>query len=77
MLTDALISISSYGERPNEFEPVMQYFRARFLNVYIKNNKYARRDGLYIHLTNTVNSTPTVQLVVEDGKHLEAVRCCV
>ena len=43
-------SILSYGDRPNEYESVVQYFRAHFLQVHRRNNENKR--VLYTHLTN-------------------------
>lgn len=44
------VSILSYGDRPNEYESVVQYFRAHFLQVHRKTNE--NRRVLYTHLTN-------------------------
>ncbi len=45
-------SITSYGNRPNDYESVVNYFRAHFLQVHRKNNEKKR--VLYSHLTNAV-----------------------
>lgn len=45
-------SITSYGERPNEFDAVVGYFRAHFTQVHKRNNENMR--VLYTHLTNVV-----------------------
>jgi hypothetical protein len=47
-----LYSITSYGDRPNDYESVVNYFRAHFLQVHRKNNEKKR--VLYSHLTNAV-----------------------
>ncbi|KAG8213278.1 guanine nucleotide binding protein, alpha subunit [Butyriboletus roseoflavus] len=46
--------ILSYGDRPNEYESVVQYFRAHFLQVHRRNNE--NRRVLYTHLTNVTVS---------------------
>lgn len=43
-------SILSYGDRPNEFDAVVNYFKAHFLQVHKRNNE--NRRILYTHLTN-------------------------
>lgn len=53
-------SITSYGNRPNDFKSVVDYFRAHFLQVHRKNNEKKR--VLYSHLTNAVVCLP-VQLI--------------
>ncbi len=45
-------SITSYGERPNDFDSVVNYFRAHFTQVHKRNNENQR--VLYTHLTNVV-----------------------
>jgi hypothetical protein len=47
-------SITSYGDRPNEYDAVVGYFRAHFLQVHRKNNLNKR--VLYTHLTSVVVS---------------------
>lgn len=47
-----LNSITSYGDRPNEFDSVINYFRAHFTQVHKRNNESMR--VLYTHLTNVV-----------------------
>jgi hypothetical protein len=45
-------SITSYGDRANDYDTVVHYFRAHFLQVHRKNNEKKR--VLYTHLTNVV-----------------------
>lgn len=52
----ALRSITSYGNRANDFKSVVDYFRAHFLQVHRKNNEKKR--VLYSHLTNAVVCSP-------------------
>jgi hypothetical protein len=55
LLTHAVSqSITSYGNRANDYETVVNYFRAHFLQVHRKNNEKKR--VLYSHLTNVVVS---------------------
>lgn len=55
--------ILSYGDRPNEYEPVVNYFRAHFLQVHKRNNE--NRRVLYTHLTN-VTDTKATQSIIEN-----------
>lgn len=45
-------SITSFGERSNDYETVVQYFRAHFLQVHRRNNE--NRRVLYTHFTSVV-----------------------
>jgi len=45
-------SITSFGDRPNDYETVVQYFRAHFLQVHRRNNE--NRRVLYTHFTSVV-----------------------
>ncbi|KAG6331612.1 hypothetical protein ID866_7476 [Astraeus odoratus] len=53
--------ILSYGERPNEYEPVVNYFRAHFLQVHRRNNENQR--VLYTHLTNVTDTKATQRII--------------
>ncbi|KZT29596.1 G-protein alpha subunit [Neolentinus lepideus HHB14362 ss-1] len=53
--------ITSYGDRPNQYEPVVAYFRAHFLNVHKKNNENKR--VLYTHLTNVTDTLATQSII--------------
>ncbi|KAG9315015.1 guanine nucleotide binding protein, alpha subunit [Chiua virens] len=53
--------ILSYGDRPNEYESVVQYFRAHFLQVHRKNNE--NRRVLYTHLTNVTDTKATQSII--------------
>ncbi|KAG1737296.1 guanine nucleotide binding protein, alpha subunit [Suillus lakei] len=53
--------ILSYGDRPNEYESVVQYFRAHFLQVHRRNNE--NRRVLYTHLTNVVDTKATQSII--------------
>ncbi|KAG9039970.1 hypothetical protein FRB95_004442 [Tulasnella sp. JGI-2019a] len=55
--------ITSYGERPNDYEHVSQYFQAHFKQVHRKNNVDARRE-LYTHLTSMVDTKATGNLIL-------------
>jgi hypothetical protein len=56
-------SILSYGDRPNEYDSVVQYFRAHFLQVHRRNNE--NRRVLYTHLTNVVVRISFMSLPVQ------------
>ncbi|KAG2365593.1 guanine nucleotide-binding protein [Suillus spraguei] len=53
--------ILSYGDRPNEYESVVQYFRAHFLQVHRRNNE--NRRVLYTHMTNVVDTKATQSII--------------
>ncbi|GJE88602.1 guanine nucleotide-binding protein subunit alpha [Phanerochaete sordida] len=55
--------ITSYGERPNEFDSVVGYFRAHFTQVHKRNNENMR--VLYTHLTNVVDKTATQRIITD------------
>ncbi|KAI9439798.1 G-alpha-domain-containing protein [Lactarius indigo] len=53
--------ITSFGNRPNDYETVVNYFRAHFLQVHRKNNEKKR--VLYSHLTNVVDIKTTRSII--------------
>jgi guanine nucleotide-binding protein subunit alpha len=53
--------ILSYGDRANEYESVVQYFRAHFLQVHRRNNE--NRRVLYTHLTNVTDTKATQSII--------------
>ncbi|KDQ57357.1 hypothetical protein JAAARDRAFT_35986 [Jaapia argillacea MUCL 33604] len=53
--------ITSYAPRENEFEPVVNYFRAHFLQVHRKHNENKR--VLYTHLTSVVDTKATQRII--------------
>ncbi|TFY68532.1 hypothetical protein EVG20_g3516 [Dentipellis fragilis] len=53
--------ITSYGDRPNEFDPVVHYFRAHFQQVHRRNNEQNR--VLYTHLTSVVDTKTTRNII--------------
>ncbi|KAF8653603.1 hypothetical protein AX16_003847 [Volvariella volvacea WC 439] len=53
--------ITSFGDRPNEYESVIQYFRAHFLQVHRKNNE--NRRVLYTHFTSVVDTKATQRII--------------
>lgn len=61
-------SITSYGNRPNDFKSVVDYFRAHFLQVHRKNNEKKR--VLYSHLTNAVVCSPVQRIGCLDRSHI-------
>ncbi|KAG8925237.1 hypothetical protein FRC00_004175 [Tulasnella sp. 408] len=55
--------ITSYGDRPNDYEHVSNYFLAHFKQVHRKNNVDTKRE-LYTHLTSVVDTRSTRQIIV-------------
>ncbi|KAG6374373.1 guanine nucleotide binding protein, alpha subunit [Boletus reticuloceps] len=53
--------ILSYGDRPNEYESVVQYFRSHFLQVHRRNNE--NRRVLYTHMTNVTDTRATQAII--------------
>ncbi|KAI0267725.1 G-alpha-domain-containing protein [Gloeopeniophorella convolvens] len=53
--------ITSYGNRANDYETVVNYFRAHFLQVHRKNNEKKR--VLYSHLTSVVDIKTTRSII--------------
>ncbi|EDQ98202.1 guanine nucleotide-binding protein G, alpha subunit [Laccaria bicolor S238N-H82] len=56
-----LISITSFGDRSNDYETVVQYFRAHFLQVHRRNNE--NRRVLYTHFTSVVDTKATQRII--------------
>ncbi|KAJ3732515.1 guanine nucleotide-binding protein [Lentinula guzmanii] len=53
--------ITSFGERMNDYETVVQYFRAHFLQVHRRNNE--NRRVLYTHFTSVVDTKATQRII--------------
>ncbi|KAJ7077129.1 guanine nucleotide binding protein, alpha subunit [Mycena belliarum] len=53
--------ITSFGERTNDYETVVQYFRAHFLQVHRRNNE--NRRVLYTHFTSCVDTKATQRII--------------
>jgi len=53
--------ITSFGERSNDYETVIQYFRAHFLQVHRRNNE--NRRVLYTHFTSVVDTKATQRII--------------
>ncbi|KAI0070421.1 G-protein alpha subunit [Panus rudis PR-1116 ss-1] len=53
--------ITSYGDRPMEFEAVVNYFKAHFTQVHKRNNETKR--VLYTHLTSVVDTKTTKSII--------------
>ncbi|KIJ51433.1 hypothetical protein M422DRAFT_158478 [Sphaerobolus stellatus SS14] len=54
--------ITSYGDRPNTYEDICNYFKAHFAQVHRRNNDQKR--VLYIHMTSVVDTKATQQIIV-------------
>ncbi|EDQ99150.1 guanine nucleotide-binding protein alpha-4 subunit [Laccaria bicolor S238N-H82] len=53
--------ITSFGDRSNDYETVVQYFRAHFLQVHRRNNENCR--VLYTHFTSVVDTKATQRII--------------
>ncbi|KAF5340882.1 hypothetical protein D9758_012178 [Tetrapyrgos nigripes] len=53
--------ITSFGDRVNDYETIVQYFRAHFLQVHRKNNE--NRRVLYTHFTSVVDTKATQRII--------------
>ncbi|KAL0579305.1 hypothetical protein V5O48_002703 [Marasmius crinis-equi] len=53
--------ITSFGNRKNDYETVVQYFRAHFLQVHRRNNE--NRRVLYTHFTSVVDTKATQRII--------------
>ncbi|KAJ7707478.1 guanine nucleotide-binding protein [Mycena rosella] len=53
--------ITSFGDRTNDYETVVQYFRAHFLQVHRRNNE--NRRVLYTHFTSCVDTKATQRII--------------
>lgn len=58
--------ITSYGDRPNRFEEVSEYFRAHFLQVHRRNDISKR--ALYAHFTSMLDIKATQKIIVNVGE---------
>ncbi|CDO74902.1 hypothetical protein BN946_scf184988.g9 [Trametes cinnabarina] len=58
-----LSSITSYGDRANDYDTVVAYFKAHFTQVHRRNNENNR--VLFTHLTSVVN-TKAMQSIITD-----------
>ena len=63
--------ITSFGNRPNEYDEVTAYFRAHFVQSHRKNNVDQRR-ALYTHMTSVVDTRAT-QSIITNGTTLRRV----
>ncbi|KZS98320.1 G-alpha-domain-containing protein [Sistotremastrum niveocremeum HHB9708] len=53
--------ITSYGNRPNEYEEVAEYFRAHFMQVHRRNDIGKR--VLFTHFTSTIDTKSTQKII--------------
>ncbi|KAH8107632.1 G-protein alpha subunit [Cristinia sonorae] len=58
--------ISSYGDRPNNYEEVSEYFRAHF--IQIQKRKDTSNRSLYIHFTSMLDVKATQSIIVNVGE---------
>jgi len=53
--------ITSYGNRPNTYEEVSEYFRAHFMQVHRRND--ASKRVLFTHFTSTIDTKSTHKII--------------
>jgi len=58
--------ITSYGDRPNTFSDVSEYFRAHFIQVHRRND--IGRRALYAHFTSMLDIRATQAIIVNVGE---------
>ncbi|KAI0784647.1 G-protein alpha subunit [Abortiporus biennis] len=58
--------ISSYGDRPNSYEEVSEYFRAHFIQV--QKRKDSAHRSLYVHFTSMLDIRATQHIIVNVGE---------
>ncbi|KAI0646015.1 G-protein alpha subunit [Trametes meyenii] len=58
--------ISSYGDRPNSFEEVSEYFRAHFIQVHRRKDVSHR--PLYLHFTSMLDIKATQSIIINVGE---------
>ncbi|KAI8972175.1 G-protein alpha subunit [Trametes punicea] len=58
--------ISSYGDRPNEYEEVAEYFRAHFIQVHRRKDISHR--PLYLHFTSMLDIKATQSIIINVGE---------
>ncbi|KAI0746186.1 G-protein alpha subunit [Earliella scabrosa] len=58
--------ISSYGDRPNDFEEVSEYFRAHFIQVHRRKDVSHR--PLYLHFTSMLDIKATQSIIINVGE---------
>ncbi|RPD68331.1 G-protein alpha subunit [Lentinus tigrinus ALCF2SS1-7] len=58
--------ISSYGDRPNNYEEVSEYFRAHFIQVHRRKDVSHR--PLYLHFTSMLDIKATQSIIINVGE---------
>lgn len=66
--SSTICSITSYGDRANEYDAIVAYFKAHFAQVHRRNNESNR--VLFSHLTSVVVCTSSPLLVLRIGSHV-------
>lgn len=66
--------ITSYGERPNRYEDVSEYFRAHFSQVHKR--KGQSRQKLFVHFTSMLDVSATQKIIVDGTYTLRVVVEC-
>jgi len=57
--------IESYGDRPNNYEDVAEYFRAHFMKVH---RIHKSRRTLFVHFTSMLDVKNTQKLIIDVGE---------
>ncbi|KDQ55670.1 hypothetical protein JAAARDRAFT_37068 [Jaapia argillacea MUCL 33604] len=60
--------ITSYGDRPNTYEEVSEYFRAHFIQIHKKKDISQPRRSLYVHFTKLLDVKATQQIICHAGE---------
>lgn len=63
--------ITSYGDRPNRYEDVSEYFRAHFSQVHKR--KGQSRQKLFVHFTSMLDVSATQKIIVDGASFLRIV----
>ncbi|KAL0956953.1 hypothetical protein HGRIS_003054 [Hohenbuehelia grisea] len=58
--------ITSYGNRPNKFEDISQYFRSHFIQIHKR--KDVSRRSLYVHFTTMLDIKATQHIITNVGE---------
>ncbi|KZT22584.1 G-protein alpha subunit [Neolentinus lepideus HHB14362 ss-1] len=60
--------ITSFGDRPNTFEEVSEYFRAHFIQAHRREDISQPRRPLYVHFTSMIDVKTTQTIIIHVGE---------
>lgn len=63
VLSDVYGSITSYGDRPNDPQVVLEYFKGHFQNVFRRTQPESSTRLIYTHFTAVVDVEQTQQII--------------